>query len=685
MDDLVKEYLLFRGFNLTLKTFESELRQDKDRSFRADKIVEQLVAYIQAFDLNSLVDYWSYFDHKYFLQLTFTSPDDSNASISHKYELYLYRYYLTNCAQSNRYDKISEFLEKMAPTIQHQSEWKEWFTLPFVKNAEENAIFALYFAPKWRETFEISLQNFYGIIFQNLKYPRLLSYEEDAYWNNSLNQSGSTIKTQVSKPSSELLEDDFLSSGARDDFSLIQSETSAQSNSNSFMTMIKIFGTSKSSHKQSANTSSASNSITSPNSNLSAGKKMKTKTPIQQLVKSFNRNLPSDLVAENERSRSSSFLTQSPSISSNNDQLNASVANDEPEKSPKTTKMLQDNYEMLSHEFFKEHKSTIVHCKCSKDGQFVASVDVNGIVKVWDVNESLSVVSTLIQKSPILSMEWDAKNHNILYLGSEAAVVRVYDAQEKKFIQALEVNKAYPRVTQICSFIANQKLLIATASQRLKIRDIFTRNGQLLLCNIGSEIFVEKTIDLIEYFTHTITSCLNNYALIGCSDGFIRVFHFETCEIVSNRKCHDGNITALQIDKKQKSLYSVSSDGTIKKWLFDGNFMHSPLEIKPLSSLKVPTEHQPLGVYQMTDKDINTKFTCMGSLSLMDANDNIFIAARNGVFVYALERDSLKLIALFDASNVTSIDIYSGGDGSCTLYASSLDATVHAFKILTHF
>jgi hypothetical protein len=115
--------------------------------------------------------------------------------------------------------------------------------------------------------------------------------------------------------------------------------------------------------------------------------------------------------------------------------------------------------------------------------------------------------------------------------------------------------------------------------------------------------------------------------------------------------------------------------------------MHSPLEIKPLSSLKVPTAHQPLGVYQMsTEKDANTKFTCMGSLSLMDANDNLFIAARNGVFVYEFERDSLKPIALFDASNVTSIDIYSdGGDGSCTLFASSLDATVSAFKISIHF
>ena len=60
-----------------------------------------------------------------------------------------------------------------------------------------------------------------------------------------------------------------------------------------------------------------------------------------------------------------------------------------------------------------------------------------------------------------------------------------------------------------------EKLLIATASQKLKIREIYTRNGQLLLCNIGSEIFIEKTIDLIEYYTHTITPSPNNYALIG--------------------------------------------------------------------------------------------------------------------------------------------------------------------------
>lgn len=34
LDELIKEYLLFRGFTATLKTFENEIKADKDKSFR---------------------------------------------------------------------------------------------------------------------------------------------------------------------------------------------------------------------------------------------------------------------------------------------------------------------------------------------------------------------------------------------------------------------------------------------------------------------------------------------------------------------------------------------------------------------------------------------------------------------------------------------------------------------------
>jgi len=34
MDELVKEYLLFRGFSATLKALDADLKSDKDKAFR---------------------------------------------------------------------------------------------------------------------------------------------------------------------------------------------------------------------------------------------------------------------------------------------------------------------------------------------------------------------------------------------------------------------------------------------------------------------------------------------------------------------------------------------------------------------------------------------------------------------------------------------------------------------------
>lgn len=39
----------------------------------------------------------------------------------------LLKFYVVNAVQSGRSDKVSEFFEKMASELQHQSEWKEWF------------------------------------------------------------------------------------------------------------------------------------------------------------------------------------------------------------------------------------------------------------------------------------------------------------------------------------------------------------------------------------------------------------------------------------------------------------------------------------------------------------------------------------------------------------------------------
>lgn len=44
LDDVIKEYLVFRGFSNTLKSFESDLKADKDKSFRVSCFIGFFVA-----------------------------------------------------------------------------------------------------------------------------------------------------------------------------------------------------------------------------------------------------------------------------------------------------------------------------------------------------------------------------------------------------------------------------------------------------------------------------------------------------------------------------------------------------------------------------------------------------------------------------------------------------------------
>lgn len=69
LEELIREYLTFRGFATTLKYFDAELKSDKEKSFRVDKIIEQLMQYISNYDLNGLRELWTHLDNHIFNKL----------------------------------------------------------------------------------------------------------------------------------------------------------------------------------------------------------------------------------------------------------------------------------------------------------------------------------------------------------------------------------------------------------------------------------------------------------------------------------------------------------------------------------------------------------------------------------------------------------------------------------------
>ncbi|CAG7659069.1 unnamed protein product [Allacma fusca] len=125
-----------------------------------DRIVSDLSVFVDSSDLNSLRELWSYLEGKFFARL---APSHSN--VVKKYEFGLYKFYLVDALRANRKEKISEFFEKMSSELNPYPEWKDWFLLTHLKNAEELPPFSTYTNKSYREAFFVSIRNFLNVIY----------------------------------------------------------------------------------------------------------------------------------------------------------------------------------------------------------------------------------------------------------------------------------------------------------------------------------------------------------------------------------------------------------------------------------------------------------------------------------------------------------------------------------------
>lgn len=324
LDDLVKEYLLFRGFSSSLKFFENDLKSEKEKSIRPDKITELLLSYVHQYDLTNLLDLWNFLELKYFSQIT-VKLGYTHDDISRKYELFILRYYLVHAIQTNKIDKAVEFFDQYVNKLQSQKEWKEWFCLPFTKNAEDLPQFSIYFSKNWIDKFMISLQNFLTITFQSLQLPHLLKYhDQNAFWSN--------LGRQDTHTDYNLFEQEFLQSEINDEFEFKNQDVTTKS-SNGLIRLFKNFKNNKSiKSKEMKNLNLIANEIISDDSNIdNSYEKLTTKV---------------DFTLEED----SSELETEP-------------------------------YLTLNQENLDEHTSAIVLIKISQDLKFFASVDSDGVIK----------------------------------------------------------------------------------------------------------------------------------------------------------------------------------------------------------------------------------------------------------------------------------------------------------------
>ncbi|KAL4231180.1 WD repeat-containing protein 91 [Mactra antiquata] len=641
-----------------------------------------------------------------------------------KLEVGLLKYYLVNTSQNNKQDKILEFFERMTELMQTQSEFKEWFAFPFVRNPRENSNFATYFTIQWQDTFFLSLHNFLSVILQAMPGPVLLNFESEHREIKDLQAENERLKQQIislgEKPDPEFKgfhPDSYLTDRSHMDlvydFSSLGEDTAIQETttksprkfpftssplhvgkkvdktpsskgkedqsksgfgmkelkSQKSSKLLPVISRPKKVTQKTSRSSSQDSSASSTSYDLSANQNsVPDSTGANQRIKKFEdaRNKRKELMeggadktkSSDKKSADNKGDTRSDynrSVSESGVQISSSktsprntsrpvsksVLETKPDcsSSPKTSDILQslpqsntvtmdtvsplatatvatmlgtgisgnqeelqtfppansqtDNlpstsgegeqkpletihekpFLLLSQDKYTEHRSAVSYARFSNSGQYIGSVDVDGVVKVWNWSPEANTAATVMSKSAFLSLEWASKSDRWLLLGNRSGNIRLFDVKEMKSFYEASADPSYPRIVNICSNPASPMFVCSATSGRSRSGSIGSdtgpsqdnRIGKLTIWDLKT-MKTEKSLPL-EPGPVCITSCSFNHngqlLITGGVDGMIRLFDICQQRCITQWSAHTGDIRSIVYSADYNSCYSLGNDGKI--------------------------------------------------------------------------------------------------------------------------
>ncbi|KAJ1991297.1 hypothetical protein GGI25_002399 [Coemansia spiralis] len=173
IDDLVREYLLFRGFNRTLEALEHDLTRDQDKGFKAEKIVSDLLAMAKELRVDEMLEYWRYLSFRFFSHL---SPKYHRTT--RMFEKRLIRLFLVSAVNMGKRNQIREFMDKHGHTLGQQGgDWIPWLGIEYVEDPKNKSEFEAYFSDEWFSSLNTALTDFISTVFPAMAVPRILLFD----------------------------------------------------------------------------------------------------------------------------------------------------------------------------------------------------------------------------------------------------------------------------------------------------------------------------------------------------------------------------------------------------------------------------------------------------------------------------------------------------------------------------
>ncbi|KAK1335117.1 hypothetical protein QTO34_004697 [Cnephaeus nilssonii] len=220
-----------------------------------------------------------------------------------------------------------------------------------------------------------------------------------------------------------------------------------------------------------------------------------------------------------------------------------------------------------------------MHCRVDCSGRRVASLDVDGVIKVWSFNPIMQTKASSISKSPLLSLEWATKRDRLLLLGSGVGTVRLYDTEAKKNLCEININDDMPRILSLACSPNGASFVCSAAAPSLASQVDFSA------LDMGSKGTNQVPGKLLLWDTKTMKQQLQfsldpgpiainctafnhngNLLVTGAADGVIRLFDMQQHECAMSWKAHCGEVCSVEFSYDENTVYSIGEDGKFIQW-----------------------------------------------------------------------------------------------------------------------
>ncbi|KAJ6687614.1 hypothetical protein OIU74_016328 [Salix koriyanagi] len=550
-EELVREFLVFRGFTNTLQALDNELSTDIGKEFQVDKLIDLIFAiYIPRFQVDKLVGLLNFFK-----QCFSNLSENVLVDTLLKLEGYILRYYIVYAIQLGRKDMVLEFFGINGNELaQKGHDWTPWFAIPYVKNPSLDPQFRIYFSKEWYEGLLLSVRNFFNELFNGTRIPALLKISSEKSTVNHLKKDIKQLNLKLSQLQALLEEKEALifqlRSSAGNAPSTLGTSAGQTSSTTSFSGM-----------DEEKNLSVSDKEIDVPATPSIGERELNPERAVGGPAKNVSRpwnesSSVADIEIENGKS-DVSHMNCDDSYKDDGFQMQGE------EEFPEVKVDFQET--------FLGHTSSISRCCFSASGNNIASASVDGTVRIWtyDSSTSASRNATIYCGAEIMSLDWECKSDRLLLIGTADGGIKAWNVDAKRVVCDLNTSEAFPSVLDLkCSPV--EPIFVSAAASRRHGSNYIESLGFASLTVWNMKTWRAMSALPLGEDPPAITSISFNHngkiLAAAATDGMIHIFDMAAGLQITGWPAHDTAISSILFGPDETSIFSLGSDGKIFEW-----------------------------------------------------------------------------------------------------------------------